>query len=94
MCIRDRVNGRSGEVQGERPYSPWKIAFAILLGLLLLGGGIAAWQHYEEGARSRPQFDYRPRLGANPRECGGNAIDAVCGLPVAWGRSSVARSVG
>ena len=97
--FRDRVyrfvvNGRSGEVQGERPYSPWKIAFAILLGLLLLGGGIAVWQHYEEGARSRPQFDYRPRLGASPRECGGNAADAVCGLPVAWGRSPIARPVG
>jgi predicted RNA-binding Zn-ribbon protein involved in translation (DUF1610 family) len=25
------VNGRSGEVQGERPYSPWKIAVAILV---------------------------------------------------------------
>ncbi len=99
--FRDRVyrfvvNGRSGEVQGERPYSPWKIAFAILLGLLLLGGGIAVWQHYEEGARSRPQFDYRPRFGASPRECGGgNVIDAVCGSPVALvGRPPVARPVG
>ena len=98
--FRDRVyrfvvNGRSGEVQGERPYSPWKIAFAVLLGLLLLGGGIAVWQHYEEGARNRPQFDYRPRFGASPRECGGNAADAVCGLPVALvGRSPVARLVG
>ena len=98
--FRDRVyrfvvNGRSGEVQGERPYSPWKIAFAILLGLLLLGGGIAVWQHYEEGARSRPQFDYRPRFGASPRECGGNAVDAVCGSPVALvGRPPVARPVG
>jgi DNA-directed RNA polymerase subunit RPC12/RpoP len=40
------VNGRTGEVQGERPYSPWKIAFAILLAALVIGGGIAAWQHY------------------------------------------------
>ncbi len=98
--FRDRVyrfvvNGRSGEVQGERPYSPWKIAFAVLLGLLLLGGGIAVWQHYEEGARNRPQFDYRPRLGASPRECGGNVADAVCGSPVALvGRPPVARLVG
>ncbi len=40
------VNGRTGEVQGERPYSPWKIAFAILLAALVIGGGFAAWQHY------------------------------------------------
>jgi len=41
------VNGRTGEVQGERPYSPWKIAFAILLAALVIGGGLAAWQHYQ-----------------------------------------------
>jgi predicted RNA-binding Zn-ribbon protein involved in translation (DUF1610 family) len=29
------VNGRTGEVHGERPYSFWKIAGAVLLGLLL-----------------------------------------------------------
>lgn len=28
------VNGRTGEVQGERPYSAWKIAFAAVLALL------------------------------------------------------------
>jgi hypothetical protein len=27
------VNARSGEVQGDRPYSVWKILFAILLAL-------------------------------------------------------------
>jgi DNA-directed RNA polymerase subunit RPC12/RpoP len=40
------VNGRTGEVQGERPYSPWKIAFAILLAALVIGGGFVAWQYY------------------------------------------------
>ena len=29
------VNGRTGRVQGERPYSRWKIAFAILLALVV-----------------------------------------------------------
>lgn len=29
------VNGRTGRVQGERPYSAWKIAFAVILGLIL-----------------------------------------------------------
>jgi len=31
------VNGQTGKVQGERPYSPWKIAFAVLLALLVAG---------------------------------------------------------
>ncbi|WP_324754363.1 TFIIB-type zinc finger domain-containing protein [Roseovarius sp. Pro17] len=31
------VNGRTGRVQGERPWSAWKIGFAILLGLLVAG---------------------------------------------------------
>lgn len=52
--FRDRtyrfaVNGRTGEVQGERPYSSWKIAFAILLGVLLAGGGLAIWQAVQGG---------------------------------------------
>jgi DNA-directed RNA polymerase subunit RPC12/RpoP len=39
--FRDRVfriliNARTGEVQGERPYSPWKIAGAVLLGLVIV----------------------------------------------------------
>ena len=33
------VNGRTGEVQGERPYSALKIILTILLGLAILGGG-------------------------------------------------------
>ncbi len=32
------VNGRTGRVQGERPYSFWKIFFAVVLGLLLAAG--------------------------------------------------------
>jgi len=40
--FRDRVfriliNARTGEVQGERPYSPWKIAGIVLLGLVIIG---------------------------------------------------------
>jgi hypothetical protein len=31
------VNARTGEVQGQRPYSPIKIGFAILGGLIALG---------------------------------------------------------
>ncbi|MFZ3581058.1 primosomal protein N' (replication factor Y) - superfamily II helicase [Loktanella sp. DJP18] len=29
------VNGRTGRVQGERPWSKWKIAFAVLVGLVI-----------------------------------------------------------
>lgn len=32
------INGRTGEVQGERPYSWWKIGFAVLGALILVGG--------------------------------------------------------
>lgn len=31
------VNGRTGRVQGERPYSAWKITFAVIAGLLVAG---------------------------------------------------------
>ena len=30
------VNGQTGEVQGERPYSIWKIAFAVLVALIVV----------------------------------------------------------
>ncbi|QIE44824.1 TFIIB-type zinc finger domain-containing protein [Pseudohalocynthiibacter aestuariivivens] len=31
------VNGRTGRVQGARPWSAWKIGFAVLIGLLIAG---------------------------------------------------------
>nr|WP_284326990.1 primosomal protein N' (replication factor Y) - superfamily II helicase [Cypionkella aquatica] len=37
---RFMVNGQTGEVQGERPYSWWKISFAVL-GAVVLGLGAA-----------------------------------------------------
>ncbi|MCK5356001.1 MAG: primosomal protein N' (replication factor Y) - superfamily II helicase [Methyloprofundus sp.] len=46
------VNGRTGEVQGERPYSHWKIAFAVIAGLIIVGGGITYLQQsgaFEQG---------------------------------------------
>ncbi|WP_206074557.1 hypothetical protein [Antribacter gilvus] len=36
------VNARTGEVVGERPWSAWKIAGAVLAGLALVGGIVAA----------------------------------------------------
>lgn len=32
------VNGRTGRVQGERPWSAWKITFAVVVGLLVAAG--------------------------------------------------------
>lgn len=32
------INGRTGQVQGERPYSYWKIGFAIFFGIIALAG--------------------------------------------------------
>ncbi len=32
------VNGRTGRVRGERPWSAWKIATAVVLGLIVAGG--------------------------------------------------------
>ena len=32
------INGGTGEVQGERPYSAWKIFFAVLAGVVAAGG--------------------------------------------------------
>ena len=40
------VNGKSGEVQGERPYSAWKIAFAVVLVVIVVGVAIYLNQTY------------------------------------------------
>ncbi|MDZ4085590.1 MAG: hypothetical protein U1E69_02190, partial [Tabrizicola sp.] len=34
------VNGQTGEVQGERPWSVWKIAFAVLLAAVIALGAV------------------------------------------------------
>ncbi|MFO1372298.1 MAG: primosomal protein N' (replication factor Y) - superfamily II helicase [Candidatus Competibacteraceae bacterium] len=62
--FRFLVNGRTGEVQGERPYSRWKIAFAILLTTLLLGGGIAVWQQYSATQNQYPAPRVRIQYGS------------------------------
>lgn len=42
------VNGQTGRVQGERPWSFWKIAFAVLLGLCVAGALGYAAAYYEQ----------------------------------------------
>jgi hypothetical protein len=48
------VNGQTGEVQGERPWSIWKIAFAVILVLALASGAVylADPQVFEEALPS------------------------------------------
>jgi DNA-directed RNA polymerase subunit RPC12/RpoP len=38
-----QVNGATAEVKGKRPYSFWKIFFAVLAGLVLVAGLILLW---------------------------------------------------
>ncbi len=38
------VNGQTGRVQGERPWSKWKIAFAVVVVAVLVAGGAYLWQ--------------------------------------------------
>ncbi len=38
QAYRFVINGRTGKVQGERPYSAWKIGFAVMTALLLAAG--------------------------------------------------------
>ncbi|MCE6952036.1 primosomal protein N' (replication factor Y) - superfamily II helicase [Cereibacter sphaeroides] len=39
------VNGQTGRVQGERPWSVWKIAFAVVVALILAGIAAYVAQH-------------------------------------------------
>jgi LSD1 subclass zinc finger protein len=45
---RFTVNARTGEVQGERPYSAWKIFFLILAIVAVVGGGIYLYSQSEQ----------------------------------------------
>jgi hypothetical protein len=49
------INGRTGEVQGERPYSWWKISFAVLAAALI-AGGVYYWME-KSGALQQSQPD-------------------------------------
>lgn len=65
-AYRFLVNGQTGEVQGERPWSIWKIAGAILLAALLIGAAIAANEYqkgtwaFQDGTIVFPVQDWAP----------------------------------
>ncbi len=52
------VNGQSGEVQGERPYSIWKVIGLLLL-LMVLAGGVF-WIMENSGLLEQAQYSYSP----------------------------------
>ncbi|MCA0274150.1 MAG: primosomal protein N' (replication factor Y) - superfamily II helicase [Proteobacteria bacterium] len=56
QSFRFVVNGQTGKVQGERPWSPWKIAFAVLLGLIV-GAGLVWLSQNADTAGIDFQFD-------------------------------------
>lgn len=43
------VNGQTGEVQGERPWSVWKITFAALAAAIVAGVAFYFYQKYQNG---------------------------------------------
>ncbi len=59
------INGRTGAVQGDRPYSVWKIGFAVLAGLVLLAVAAVAMDgtrgvniHHQGSYYPSPSSDY------------------------------------
>ncbi len=48
------VNGRTGKVRGERPYSPWKIAVAVVLLIILVIGGVYVFDYYNQYQQANP----------------------------------------
>lgn len=44
------VNGQTGEVQGERPWSVWKITFAVIGAAVLIGAAVYGYYLYDPSA--------------------------------------------
>lgn len=54
------VNGQTGRVQGERPWSRWKVAGAVLLALVLAAGLLYGYALTQEGGPDLPRFGDGP----------------------------------
>lgn len=57
QSFRFVVNGQTGKVQGERPWSPWKIAFAVILGVIV-GAGLVWLSQNVDTAQGTIQFNW------------------------------------
>jgi hypothetical protein len=55
------INGRTGAVKGERPWSAWKIALAVALGLAAVGLGL--WLAAQAGSLPLPRGGVDLRFG-------------------------------
>jgi DNA-directed RNA polymerase subunit RPC12/RpoP len=101
------VNGRTGKVSGERPYSAWKIVRLILLivtALVLVGVVISLAKGRRGAVTSLPprpavvQAATSPRCGAGiptPRwrpACPADAADNGAGRPAGWWAARNSRS--
>ena len=53
------INGRTGKVQGERPYSVWKIAIAVILGIMVVGGALFFLEHQRAIQQGEQTYYYR-----------------------------------
>jgi len=53
------VNGRTGKVKGERPYSPFKIALAVIVAILIIAAIVFFSQATESGNYSAPDWELR-----------------------------------
>jgi hypothetical protein len=58
------INGRTGKVQGERPYSIWKIVFASLIALAFVAGGY--YYLRQSGALENMPIQQIPYNGVRP----------------------------
>lgn len=69
--FRDRsfrfvVNAQTGKVQGERPWSRWKIALAVIAGLILAGVAAYLYSLYEGGGSVSFDGGFSVDPGAGP----------------------------
>ena len=71
------INAATGEVQGERPYSIWKILFTILLAIILAGGIFALTQNKNRSESQRaPEISFpNESLPAERPEFRENSVD-------------------
>jgi ribosomal protein S27E len=63
QSFRFVVNGQTGKVQGERPWSKWKIALAVIAGLILAGIAAYLYALYGEGGSASFDGGFTPGTG-------------------------------